>query len=87
MPKHIWFHGWIVCTFSFHWKKNKFQKAFVRILQSILAPSLMWTEHRDAKKVVNLRPACHNSTGLLHMWMNESGCLKSIDIAAICQIR
>ena len=28
-------------------KKIKFQKAFVRILQLISSPSLMWTEHRD----------------------------------------
>ena len=28
-------------------KKIKFQKAFVRILQQISSPSLMWTEHRD----------------------------------------
>ena len=29
-------------------KKIKFQKEFVRILQLISSPSLMWTEHRDA---------------------------------------
>ena len=28
-------------------KKIKFQKEFVRILQLISSPSLMWTEHRD----------------------------------------
>ena len=33
--------------FQLSLEKMKFQKAFVRILQLISSPPLMWTEHRD----------------------------------------